>query len=109
MKAGAQSLSGFVMSVFDRVRALLRADTGDRNYTADLKPIMDFSTLDLEKIRKDLAIEKRAAERGTRDEPPADTIGLDEVELEIVGSVSCCRFEGQPVKLTWPFARTQRG
>lgn len=44
---------GCAMSVFGRVRALLRSEA-DRTYTADLKPLMDFSTIDLEKIRTDL-------------------------------------------------------
>src|SRR5690348_16290906 len=82
------------MSVFDKVRAVLRASAGDRTYTADTKPIMDFSTVDLEKLRADLSLEKRAAERAARGEPPSDATGLDEVELEIVGSISSLRNEG---------------
>lgn len=80
------------MSVFDRIRALVRADV-DRTYSADIKPLMDFSTLDLEKIRTDLSIGKRAAERGSQNEPPSDASSLDEVELEIIGSISSLRNE----------------
>ncbi|UYN96081.1 MAG: phage holin family protein [Enhydrobacter sp.] len=81
------------MSVFDRVRALLRPEV-DRTYAADIKPLMDFSTVDLEKIRTDLAIVRRGAERGAQNEPPSNASGLDEVELEIVNAVSSLRNEG---------------
>ncbi|SKA41350.1 hypothetical protein SAMN02745126_06494 [Enhydrobacter aerosaccus] len=80
------------MSVFDRVRALVRPEV-DRTYTADIKPLMDFSTLDLEKIRTDLAIAKRGSERGSQNEPPSSASSLDEVELDIVDSISSLRNE----------------
>lgn len=80
------------MSVFARVRALLRPDV-DRTYAADVKPLMDFSTLDVEKIRTNLALSKRAAERGSRNEPPSDAVGLDGVELDIVNAISSLRSE----------------
>lgn len=82
-----------MISVFAKIRSLLRPDA-DRTYAADVKPLMDFSTIDFEKVKKDLAIERRAAERAARNEPPSDTVGLDEVELEIVGAVSTLRNEG---------------
>ena len=80
------------MSVFGRVRTLLRTEV-DRTYSADLKPLMDFSTLDPEKIRTDLTLSKRGAERGSRNEPPSDTVAMDEVELEVVNAISSLRSE----------------
>lgn len=80
------------MSVFNRLRSLLRSDV-DRTYAADEKPIMDFSTIDVEKVKKDLEIEKRGRERGAKGEPPSDQVGRDEVELEIIGTVTVLRNE----------------
>ena len=80
------------MSVFGSIRALLRPEV-DRTYAADVKPLMDFSTLDLEKIRTDLTLSNRATERGSRNEPPSDAVGLDAVELDIVNAVSSLRSE----------------
>src|SRR5690349_15099424 len=80
------------MSVLGRLRAVLRPEV-DRTYTADNKPLMDFSTVDVEKIRTDLLLPKRGAERGSRNEPPSDAVGLDEVEVEIVNAVSSLRNE----------------
>ncbi|MCA0302516.1 MAG: hypothetical protein LCH95_08920 [Proteobacteria bacterium] len=80
------------MSVFARVRALIRPEV-DRTYTTDLKPLMDFSTVDLDKIRTDLTLIKRGAERGGRNEPPPNATEMDEVELEIVSAVTSLRAE----------------
>jgi hypothetical protein len=80
------------MSVFGRIRAVLRPEV-DRTYAADNKPLMDFSTVDAEKIRADLSLAKRGAERGSRNEPPSDAVGMDEVELEVINAVSSLRNE----------------
>jgi len=78
------------MSVFQRVRELLGRD---RTYTADVKPLMDFASVDAAKIRADLQIDARGKERGKRNDPPSDFPGLDQVELEVVGSVETLRNE----------------
>ncbi len=78
------------MSVFQRVRELLGRD---RTYAADIKPLMDFASVDAGKIRADLQVDARGKERGQRNEPPADFVGLDQVELEVVGSVETLRNE----------------
>ncbi len=49
---------GYVMSVVERIRAV-RGPEVDRTYMADNKALMDFSTVDLEKVRADLALAKR--------------------------------------------------
>lgn len=78
------------MSVFQRVREMLGRD---RTYTADIKPLMDFASVDAVKIRTDLRIDVRGKERGQRNEPPSDFVGLDQVELDVVGSVETLRNE----------------
>lgn len=80
------------MSVFQRLRSILRTDV-DRTYAADIKPIMDFSSIDLEKIKKDLDVERRGRERGAKGEPPASQTGLDEVEAEIASTITVLRNE----------------
>jgi hypothetical protein len=80
------------MSVFQRLRAILRTDV-DRTYAADVKPIMDFSTVDIAKIKADLQLERRGRERGKQNEPPADQIDLDAVEAEIVSTITALRNE----------------
>ena len=78
------------MSVFQRVRELLGRD---RTYAADIKPMMDFASVDAAKIRADLQVDARGKERGQRNDPPSDFVGLDQVELEVVGSVEALRNE----------------
>ncbi|MCO5147068.1 MAG: hypothetical protein M9895_12935 [Aquamicrobium sp.] len=43
-----------------------------------------FPSLDVDRVARDLEIEKKAIERGGQDEPPSDAMTLDEVELAIV-------------------------
>lgn len=78
------------MSLFQRVRELLGRD---RTYTADIKPLMDFASVDAAKIRADFQIDARGKDRGQRNDPPSDFTGLDQVELEIVGSLETLRNE----------------
>lgn len=78
------------MSLFQRVRELLGRD---RTYSADIKPLMDFASIDAAKIRADLQVDARGKERGKRNDPPSDFAGLDQVELEVVGSVETLRNE----------------
>ena len=78
------------MSVFQRVREMLGRD---RTYAADVKPLMDFASIDAAKICTDLQIDARGKERGRRNDPPSDFPGLDQVELEVVGSVETLRNE----------------
>jgi hypothetical protein len=78
------------MSLFQRVRDLLGRD---RTYTADIKPLMDFASIDAAKIRADLQVDARGKERGQRNEPPSDFVGLDQVELELVSSLETLRNE----------------
>lgn len=78
------------MSLFQRVRELLGRD---RTYAADIKPLMDFASVDAAKIRADLQVDGRGKDRGQRNEPPSDFVGLDQVELEIVGSIETLRNE----------------
>ena len=75
------------MTIFERLRGLIRPDV-DRTYAADLKPIMDFSSVDHEKIKTDLTLEARGSVRGAANEPSSDAAALDEIELEIVNTVS---------------------
>lgn len=78
------------MSLFQRVRELLGRD---RTYTADIKPLMDFASVDAAKFRADLQVDARGKDRGQRNDPPSDFVGLDQVELEIVGGVETLRNE----------------
>lgn len=78
------------MSVFQRVRELLGRD---RTYTTDIKPLMDFASVDAAKIRADLQVDTKGKERGQRNDPPSDFVGLDQIELEVVGSVETLRNE----------------
>ena len=78
---------GYVMSVVERIRAV-RGPEVDRTYMADNKALMGFSTVDLEKVRADLALAKRGSVGGSRNGPPSDAAGMDEVELEVINAVS---------------------
>ena len=60
------------MSVFQRVRGLLGRD---RTYAADIKPLMDFASVDAAKFAADLQVDARGKERGQRNDPPSDFVG----------------------------------
>ncbi len=74
--------------------ALARLVQGASQLPHDYQPtILSFLQLDVKKIARDLSLERRGRERGSRDEPPTESEALDEVENEIVEFV-----EGQVKK-----------
>jgi hypothetical protein len=65
--------------------ALARLLNGLRREQHDYRPSLEvFPALNIDKLASDLALASTGAERGTREEPPSDSVAFDDIENRIV-------------------------
>ena len=68
--------------------ALARLLNGLKREQHDYRPSLEvFPALNIEKLAADMGLATAGAERGTREEPAADSIALDDVENRIIERV----------------------